>query len=340
MPSNNRISNFDEIDELSSFNLDQVPEAYNPNIGNQDDDVLFLITTSGQTNQKIKFKNLKKSILDSSVLLTGDQNIRGSKTFIDDCTFEGGLNVDSYTVENFIFHKDDLDTYIQFEDSKINLSANQEVNINVSGKTLSVNNTGSVAINSSDHLGALTVSGNAYFDDVYIKNDLGTYSQISGFTESSVNFSSSIPSGQSEYSINFPKTFESSPTISIALESPSSPIIPYRISNISEFDYTINFDNPIPDESYKIHTVAKPIGESSFRQTKTVSMIKNLTAGSSSFSFNYPEAFVAPPILSLSLESDTFSLPFLITSNNNSSFSIEFDSNLPDSAKLHIHATR
>jgi len=340
MPSNNRISNLEEIQELSSFNIDQIAQTYDPNIGNSDDDVLFLITTPGQTNQKITFKNLKKSILDSSVLLTGDQHIRGSKTFVEECVFDGGLNVDSYTVEDYIYHKDDLDTYIQFQDNKINLSANEEVNINVSGKTLSINNNGSVAINSEDYLGALTVSGSAYFDNVYVKGDLGEYSQISDFAESSVNFSESIAAGNTEYNINFPKTFQSNPAVSVSLESSSGPAIPYRISNVSAFDYTINFDTQIPNASYKIHTIAKPTGTSSFRQTKTLSMIKDLTVGQSTFSFDYTEAFVAPPALSLSLESDSFSIPFLIKSNTTSSFSIEFASNIPEAAKLHIHATR
>ena len=92
MSKDNRISNFTQMRTLLSDGLQPFPhQAIINESGNKDDDVLFLISESGSHNEKIKYKNLKKSILDNSVLLTGNQLISGEKTFADICTFESTI---------------------------------------------------------------------------------------------------------------------------------------------------------------------------------------------------------------------------------------------------------
>lgn len=86
MPTDNRISTLPEINFLYSdielLDFSSIPS------GQDDSDVLFLITKSGVKNEKITFKNLKSSILGNAVSLTGAQTISGEKTFTDICTFE------------------------------------------------------------------------------------------------------------------------------------------------------------------------------------------------------------------------------------------------------------
>lgn len=340
MATNNRISNLDEATSLLSFNSSFIASEFDPNIGNQDDDVLFMIASSGVSNEKIKFKNLKKSILDTSVLLSGNQEIHGTKTFVDECFFSGGLGVDSYTVEDYIYHQDDLDTYIQFESGKINFTANDSINMNVSGQTMNIDSTGSVSINTTSSSGALTVNGDGYFNNLYVLDDAGDFVKISTNTEESVNFTLPLISGVSQYNIDFPKTFENPPSVTLDLQGSGSGVVPFLITNVTNQNYTVNFASHIPNDSYKIHTLAKPTGSASFRQTKTVSLIEDLVSGQSLFEITYPEEFVAPPILSTSLESENFIIPYLITESTTSYFKVAFTADLPEDAKLHIHATR
>jgi len=86
MPTDNRISTLPELSVLYS-DIDLLSPV-DPSASNADADVLFLITKSGQKNEKITFKNLKSSILGNTVALTGAQTISGEKTFADICTFE------------------------------------------------------------------------------------------------------------------------------------------------------------------------------------------------------------------------------------------------------------
>jgi len=97
MNKDNRISNLPETQRLLS---DQVADPFPhqaklapPN--NRDDDALLLISRSGSHNEKIKFKNFKKSVLDgaNAVFLTGNQLISGEKTFADVCTFQSTIYI-------------------------------------------------------------------------------------------------------------------------------------------------------------------------------------------------------------------------------------------------------
>ena len=60
MNQDNRISNLFHNKKLISDGLEPFPYTASAS-GNKDDDVLFLIANSGEHNEKIKFKNLKKS---------------------------------------------------------------------------------------------------------------------------------------------------------------------------------------------------------------------------------------------------------------------------------------
>jgi len=92
MNKDNRISNLGRKQYLKSHGLEPFPHAAMPvSQGNEDDDILFLITESGSHNEKINYKNLKASILDNSVMLTGNQLISGEKTFADVCTFQSTI---------------------------------------------------------------------------------------------------------------------------------------------------------------------------------------------------------------------------------------------------------
>ena len=86
MPTDNRISTLPELTAL--YSTINVLDSVDSSLADADADVLFLITKSGQKNEKITFKNLKSSLVGNTVSLTGAQTISGEKTFADICTFE------------------------------------------------------------------------------------------------------------------------------------------------------------------------------------------------------------------------------------------------------------
>ena len=95
MNKDNRISNFYHNKRLHSSAIEPFPhKPFVPTGSNQnDDDVLFLITKSGSHNENITYANLKSSILENVVFLTGNQLISGEKTFANTCTFEDTVYV-------------------------------------------------------------------------------------------------------------------------------------------------------------------------------------------------------------------------------------------------------
>ena len=335
MNKDNRISSLPQVSKLNCFELNPFPAQFSGG-ESVDDDVLFLLANSGSYNEKITFKNLKTSILDSSVLLTGTQTINGEKTFTDTCTF-----LDEVYVQDYIKHFEDEETYILFENEAITLNANQKIEFNVSNdRAVIINEQGDVGINIEEQLGKLAVTGDAYIQDLYITNDQAEWRRFIERKEESVNFNTQLTAGEQEYSISFPKTFESVPSLSLSLQSSTGPILPFHISDVTEYNYKIKFGEILSNDSYTIHTIAKPVGITSHRQTKTVSFIQELTVGEKTFKIDFPEAFVEPPALSLTLEQEGVSIPYNIQSTTNEYFYINFGSDIISDTKLHIHATR
>ena len=58
-----------------------------------DDDALFLIAREKSHNETIAYKDLKQSVTDYSVLISGDQSIAGEKTFEDNSFFGSNVNI-------------------------------------------------------------------------------------------------------------------------------------------------------------------------------------------------------------------------------------------------------
>ena len=86
---NKRISELNEKITLradSSFNeFPSSARLYES--GSLNDDIYFMGAREKTSNEKIAYKNLKASILDTAIYLTGEQLISGHKTFADPCTF-------------------------------------------------------------------------------------------------------------------------------------------------------------------------------------------------------------------------------------------------------------
>ena len=70
-----------------------------------DDDAMLLLARSKSHNETIRYKNLKTSVTDYSVLTTGTQSIGGEKTFSSPAVFQSNVNVDgNLSVRGDIFN--------------------------------------------------------------------------------------------------------------------------------------------------------------------------------------------------------------------------------------------
>ena len=92
---NSKISELKEAFALRSENiLDSFPtQAQISGHGNGDNNASLIIARANSHNEKISYNHLKSSLLDKSVLLTGNQLISGQKTFTDPCTFLSRTNI-------------------------------------------------------------------------------------------------------------------------------------------------------------------------------------------------------------------------------------------------------
>jgi hypothetical protein len=92
---NSKISELKEAFALRSENiLDSFPtQAQISGHGNGDNNASLIIARANSHNEKISYNHLKSSLLDKSVLLTGNQLISGQKTFKDPCTFLSRTNI-------------------------------------------------------------------------------------------------------------------------------------------------------------------------------------------------------------------------------------------------------
>jgi len=183
MPTDNRISTLPELTALySDINLLAPIEDSQ---SNADADVLFLITKSGQKNEKITFKNLKSSILGNTVSLSGAQTISGEKTFADICTFEdtvflnevvdttyeGDISGYNFVAESGLFEKLGVGTAFR------NKTRTPEYSLHVDGDACIEGN--------FSVLGEINLGGEFQLDNVSVAGDLRVAG--SGVFESGIN---------------------------------------------------------------------------------------------------------------------------------------------------------
>lgn len=123
--ANSRISDLSKKQVLLSNGLDQVA----------DDDALFIMAREKSHNESVAYKDLKTSINDYNVLITGDQNITGEKSFYDNAFFKKDVRIDGdLTVQGDVFNLQfrdssgqDLDQYLTNLDSNLSVVGNAEL---------------------------------------------------------------------------------------------------------------------------------------------------------------------------------------------------------------------
>ena len=79
-----------------------------------------------------------------------------------------------------------------------------------------------------------------------------------------VSFVESLPSGSSNYFVDFPNDFATNPLVTTSLQNDTtSEIVPYILSNVSTSGFYINFGSPLSNEDYDLNVSAQVIGSHS-----------------------------------------------------------------------------
>lgn len=308
MPTNNRISSLPTINALYSTANVQLT-GLEQNI-EEDGNALFLVTKSGVGSEKIKFKDLKSSIVSNSVSTTGDQVIYGEKTFTDICTFEDTVFLNEIVDTT---HTGDISGYnfigsTGFFDSIgvgsgfANKDKDPEYELDINGNTRiegQLDVSGEVNFNEG-----FVSSGEAYIDQLYVTGNNGEWEIVApkGYDES-VHFTTNLNSGERIYEIDFPKTFGSDPIVHATLKNEGGgQILFFNVDNITESSYFITFNTEVPNNNYSIDTQATASADYSLHKTTTQSFRSQIIEGETSYTINYPSAFTKKPTVSVTLE--------------------------------------
>lgn len=297
------------------------------------------------------------------IIQTGSSTQSGDLYRLGNFTQTGNSFIDGSEVitENIhlgdkLYHLEDEDTYIGYEEDKIEISAGSGVKIILNEEEenkiqfftngieqMRLDDSGFLGINTTTAFGELSVSGDSYLERLYTTGEDGAWEKVFGGSDEVVSFVTELDGGQDVYKIDFPKTFGESPSVTLTLENTEGgSIIPYIISGVNTHEYHINFGSELLNDGYKIHTSARATGQSSVSKTTTQSFITEINpeAGKDIYEIFYPHKFHTSPVVSAALESESIIIPYLISGITDTSYKVILTRELHDTCKIHTHAVR
>ena len=287
--------------------------------------------------------------MDGDIILTGDFYQSGNSTIYGDERVSGDLHIGEY-----IYHLEDEDTFVRFRNDEITLQAGGEskillseteddfISFSTSGiEQARLTNEGFLGINNSTPVGELSVTGSSYLERAFTTGEDGKWERIFGGSDEVVAFTTNLAKGSDTYLLDFPKTFGEKPAVVLSLEnSAGGPILPYMISGLSEFNFSLNFGSVLQDDQYKIHVNARPTGQSSANKTTTQSFTTQIPIGSETYEIFYPRPFHSIPAISSAGESEITCIPYMISGVSKDSFYVLFASKTKHDYRIHTHAVR
>lgn len=214
-------------------------------------------------------------------------------------------------------------------------------------EAISITESGSFGVNSEDPFAQLSMSGDAYIThvDTYI---YGEWRHVyPGEEDETIYHSIGLPEGKDSYLINFPKTFVGSPVLSVSVKhDKGGVIIPFMISGLTDSQYNINFTKKLPDNQYKVNTIAMSTGkatENCFKRAMDTEKIQRfktpVTPGLLSYHIPFPSGFESPPTISTTIEGEEKFPPHFISGVTTGGYNIVFGTELQDPYKIHTTAS-
>ncbi len=203
-------------------------------------------------------------------------------------------------------------------------------------EAVSIIESGSFGVNAEDPFGQLSMSGDAYITSVntYVGGEWGRV--YPGPIDETVCMNTLLKEGKDSYLINFPKTFEDPPVLSVSVKhEKGGVIIPFMISGLTESHFNINFTSALPDSNYKVNTMATPTGERAMFANEIQRFIKPINSGSFSYRINFPVNFESTPIVSTTVEGEEAFPPHFISGITTGGYNIVFGTQLKKDYKIH-----
>tara|TARA_Y100001938_G_scaffold61451_1_gene85476 strand:- start:1082 stop:2209 length:1128 start_codon:yes stop_codon:yes gene_type:complete len=357
-----------ELDERLTLQPDphnfQVPySASTAPTGNKDSEALFIIARSGVTNEKINYRNFKSSTLDNVLYLTGNQLVSGSKVFADtttfldtifinhivDVTFDGDISGNIFTAESGLFQK------IGIGDPYFFRTKDPQNAFEVSGDSLFIGDvtiTGDVyqdgnldVQGDSSHLGnayltgQVNLTGEAYLENLKIWDGI-EFVDIPGEDDETMIFKTRLFAGQDSYQIDFPKDFLEVPIIFSSIQNDNGgAVIPFQTSDVTRYNYQINFGTAIPDNHYSVHTAVMSTGEKARNKIGIQRFTTNLSAGQSSYKIDFPSTFAGTPVVTPTIDGGNTIVPFSISGVSSAHYFISFTSTTTQDYKVNTIST-
>lgn len=345
---NQRISELKENESLKSLALG---EDLDGNFNNENNDLFLLTAKEKISNNKISFKNFKKSIIDSSLLQAGSQKINGNKTFLDRCKVS---NIYEKEFENFeadpYLHKSrkPYSTEIGFKDKSISIKSDTDKSFLIDKtKVAHISKDGCVNIKTERNLGSLSASGDIYIDNIYLKNKLknNIYQKLpfQDTEDETVCFKLKLQANEFSHHVVLPKVFKYKPIITVNIENKlNQTCVPFIIDSVTNSEFKILFGSRLEGEDYYAHITAhapslNPDGSTNLSSDSVAIQRFHTTIQTTgkTHTINFPFDHGTQPTVTTTIETQNNIVPYTISSVNNTSYTLVFSSAVDSSYIVH-----
>ena len=304
--------------------------------------------------------NLNNNIISAELIATGTASFNediytignvlrsGNLYQTGNQSIEGDMHVfDDFSGVNNIYHLDDTDTFIKYNEDNIEIAAstgskikldntielhtNNQTNLNITGEH--------VVIGDSQITGNLS-AGTSYIENLYSKN-INTFERFNAVFDESMCFRTRIPAQSDRYTIQFPKVFEEKPLVVVSLENSNGEnIMPISISDVTEEQFILNLGAETATNNYIAHTIASPQSNSVYSTNPNIQkFITPIINTSNVQTISFPNSHSSDPILSTSIEGPNNIIPYVISGVNNTNYTIIFGSDINSQYNIHTIST-
>lgn len=457
---NKRISDLNQTKKLYSSNNDGFLSSAVIRENKEDEETMLLLARPKIRNEYMQHKNLRGSLLDNALYLTGQQYVSGAKTFANPCTFLSRTNVSEiidstlpgdisgnifvgesgllqnmgvgkcfferveepeYTLdisgdscflgdstqtgdfvqsgdflrigeskqigntlifgdktitenihtEENIFHYQDLDTFINFQEKSTSIQTADDARIELenSGRQITfdtsneeqvrLTESGRLAINNTDPMGDLAVTGKIFIQDIFIYDQkTEDFTRVYGGRSENMSFTTQLLEGRDKQKILLPKQFHSKPIICATLENKKGgALTPIFIENVTKNDFYIKLGSTLTHRDYFLHTIAlEPTvtdgvnaihyqnyphitcRDSAVLTSKQrfSTQVQEITDEVEIF---FPFTYNKTPSVHVTIEGPNNIVPYAISSVNNSSYKIIFGTKVNQNYTIHTFSS-
>ena len=182
-------------------------------------------------------------------------------------------------------------------------------------------------------------------NNTYVKNIKGNYNKLplEDLEDETVCFEHKIEVGTTLTTVYLPKTFKYKPIITANLfRENSQAYVPFILLNVNAYSFQIKFDSAITENDYSLHvsafspSILPDSSESSVSDARTIQRFHTqLSTQSLTHTINFPFAYSSTPSVHASVESPNNIVAHAISSVNNNSYTIRFESQVDQNYTIH-----